>query len=209
MHTEHVETVTPARARFFTLIRRDDLMLYNVEIAIAHGICYAPVAPLRRLIGLSPGYARTSLKSTSNTILYGTTTLLPPGYSAKPRLYLRADRMWMYLYRTNTSHMKRRGLVAEARRLLVKQTEWMRMLNCYESHGLAVKPGHAAALRTRLQMPMDAAPAPARPHPGGTRGSPCSDPRGARRPWSARRHPRRPTPAAPSRQRLTLFGDTS
>ena len=111
------------------------------------------------------------MQSAENTALFGIKALYPAPvdtylgevaaksapYGAeksadKKPLFIRLDRVHLYLARVQTAQMRANGNVAAADRLLALQQEWAGALYQYEMHGIAVKAGQHKSLKELFVM---------------------------------------------------------
>ena len=145
-----------------------DLVLTVVE---AEQSRYVALKPIVEMLGLSWKRAREHVQSVENTALFGIKALYPAPVdtylgeeaaksapygaeksAAKTPLFIRLDRVHLYLARVQTAQMRANGNVAAADRLLALQQEWAGALYQYEMHGIAVKAGQHKSLKELFVM---------------------------------------------------------
>jgi len=155
MITEHIETTETDRAEAVDFIRFHGLKM----MVVAHeGKDYVPVRPICELIGVDWRGQKRVLEDPYKTQLYGICWLFPPeidGFSElkfAPNCYIRVNRVEAFLFGINPKRVEANGNVDAAKWLMALQHEWADALHAYETHGIAVKPGRAQALRELHQM---------------------------------------------------------
>ena len=119
------------------------------------GVQYLALKPLVDQIGLDWRNQKRAVLSEDGAILYGAkrisaTQSQVQGVLAPPKeaVFVRLDRVLMYLARISTNQLKARGNHKAAEIILSLQLEWAQALHDYETKGLAVK---AENLRIRDQ----------------------------------------------------------
>jgi len=150
----NTDTATPARPRAIGFIHfhgRDLLVVGH------QGIHYTAAKPLSDTCELDWRSTKHTLSTDENADFYGTTRLSPPdiegsGGTSTPRakLYVRLDRVHMFITRINTAHIRAKGKPATADFILALQHEWADALYAYETHGIAVKPGRQGSKADEL-----------------------------------------------------------
>lgn len=155
-------------ARPVELFHFHNLTLTVVE---AEHIRYVSLKPIVEMLGLSWKRARENVLTDENKALFGIKVLNPTStdtylgdlepksapYGAekitlKAPIFIRLDRVHLYLARVQTAQMRANGNEAAADRLLTLQQEWADALYAYETLGIAVKAGQHKALKDLFAM---------------------------------------------------------
>jgi hypothetical protein len=155
-------------ARPVELFHFHNLTLTVVEADAVHFVALKPVV---EMLGITWRRAREHVLEAENTALFGIKTLNPtptdaylgePGEfftpngvkkeATKGQIFIRLDRVHLYLARVNTAQMRANGNEAAADRLLALQQEWASALYQYETHGIAVKAGQHKSLKDLFAM---------------------------------------------------------
>ena len=76
----------------------------------------------------------------------------PEFVKPKEGLYLPLESIQMYLARLSISQVKNQGNESAAKFILSLQKEWLKALNSYETHGLAVKDSHKKQDKERSNL---------------------------------------------------------
>lgn len=129
----------------------------TLQVITSEGVQYVPAKPLVELASNHWRTAKRTIIEGDNAVLYSSKVIkvheFAPqgGASATPNevLCLRLDRIYIYLARVSTNHMKSQGNVQAAEELLELQIEWAQALNDYETKGVAFKDKNKS---TRLEL---------------------------------------------------------
>jgi len=147
------DAITPTRAIGFLHFHGRDLLIVRHE-----SIEYTEAKPLSDTCDLFWKATKRTLSTDENVRFYGSCTFKGPeigdfGTTSGPKtsLYLRLDRVHMFITRINTAHIRAKGKHATADVILALQHEWADALYAYETHGIAVKGGQRNALRELAQ----------------------------------------------------------
>jgi len=139
----NTESTTPTRAIGFLHFHGRDLL-----IVCHQGHLYTDAKPLSDTCDLFWKATKRTLSTDENARFYGISIFKGPqigdsGTTRGPKsgLYLRLDRVHMFITRINTAHIRAKGKHATADVILALQTEWADALYAYETHGIAIKPG--------------------------------------------------------------------
>jgi len=113
------------------------------------GTQYLALKPLVDQIGLDWRTQKRSVLDADEAILYGTRRIASPenavqGGISPPKdgLFIRIDRVSIYLARISVNRVRANGNIEAAEFLLALQLEWADALHNYETRGVAVKAGH-------------------------------------------------------------------
>lgn len=145
---------TPPIAKMTHFIQMRDI---TVPIFILDGIEYVPARDLVDYAGINWRSALSTIFTEENIILYGTCRLMVALYEPNRRasttdmqletaknlnvcelVCFKLSQAYMYLAKINVSHMKAKGNIDGAKRLLAIQSEWANAIHDYETHGVAI-----------------------------------------------------------------------